>query len=148
MADQVIVVPEAEPEGGGEAAVAFAAGVATAEAAQATQEAEEAAAVAEVAVEEAAGAVTVAGEASATAWAARDDVDQLRAEFSAGLDEIRGMMADLALGAAESPLTPERIERENGPAAEEAQEEHDEHQEPEHESKRPGRYGSAKWFAR
>lgn len=145
MPDQVIVVPEAEPEGG--EAVAFAAGVAAAEAAQAGEEAAEAAAVAEVAAEEAAGAVVVAESAASTAWAARDDVDQLRAEFGAGLDEIRGMIADLAIGGAaeeESPLTPERVEREEGPAPEGE----DDGQEPKTESKSAGRYGNPRWFKR
>lgn len=139
---EVIVVPE--PETNDDAGVAFAAGVATAEAAQATEEAGEAAAVAEVAAEEAGAAVEIAGEAASTAWAAREDVDQLRAEFSGYLDEIRGMLADLATGPEpESEMTPERIERENGPAPEEG-----EGQEAATESKGAGRYGNAKWFAR
>jgi hypothetical protein len=140
----VVVVPEAEPAGGD--AVAFAAGVAAAEAAQAGEEAEEAAAVAEVAAEEAAGAVVVAESAASTAWAARDDVDQLRAEFSGYLDEIRGMVADLATGPAESELTPERVERENGPGPDDDGE--GDGQEEEHESKSAGRYGHPGWFKR
>lgn len=144
MAEAVVVVPEAESEAGGES-VAFAAGVAAAEAAQAGEEAAEAAAVAEVAAEEAAGAVVVAESAASTAWAARDDVDQLRAELSGALDEIRGMVADLAVGPAESELTPERVERENGPAPDDDQ---DDDQEEEHESKSAGRYGNPRWFKR
>lgn len=146
---EVVVVPAEEastPEGGEVAGVAFAAGMATAEAAQAGEEAAEAAAVAEVATQEAAGAAAVAVDASATAWAARDEVDQLRAEFGAGLDEIRGMIADLAVedAPAEGPLTPERIEREEGPAPEG---EEGEHQEPAAESKSTGRkYGNPRWF--
>lgn len=143
---EVVVVPDAEPEAEGTAAVAFAAGVAAAEAAQAGEEAGEAAAVAEVAAEEAAGAVVVAESAASTAWAARDDVDQLRAEVSAGMDEIRGMLADLATAPAESELTPERVERENGPGPDDDGE--DDGQEEEHESKRAGRYGHPGWFKR
>jgi hypothetical protein len=137
----VIVVPDETAESGSEG-VAFAAGVAAAEAAQAGEEAEEAAAVAEVAAEEAAGAVAIAGDAASTAWAAREDVDQLRAEFSGSLEEIRGMLADLAVPA-ESELTPERVERENGPGPED-----DDGQEEEHEPKRAGKYGSSRWFGR
>jgi hypothetical protein len=140
---EVVVIPDAEPEAEGTAGVAFAAGVAAAEAAQAGEEAEEAAAVAEVAAEEAAGAVAIAGDAASTAWAAREDVDQLRAEFSGSLDEIRGMLADLAVPA-ESELTPERVERENGPGPEGG----DDGQEEEHEPKRAGKYGSSRWFGR
>jgi len=145
MAEQVIVVPEGT-EAAADTATAFAAGVATAEAAQAGEDAAEAAAVAEVAAEEAGAAVAIAAEASATSWAAREDVEQLRAELGAGLDEIRGMIADLAVGGAEpeSELTPERIEREEGPGPEE---EHD-GQEPARESKSAGRYGNPRWFSR
>jgi hypothetical protein len=146
---EVVVVPTGEEEsaGGDVAGVAFAAGMATAEAAQAGEEAAQASVVAEVAAEEAAGAVAIAGDASATAWAAREDVDQLRAEVGAGLDEIRGMIADLAIGGGpaeeEGPLTPERIEREEGPAPEGESE----HQEPAAESKSAGkRYGNPWWF--
>lgn len=142
---EVVVVPEPQDTDTDAAGVAFAAGVATAEAAQATQDAEEATAVAEVAVEESAAAVAIAGDASATAWAAREDVDQLRAEFGAGLDEIRGMIADLATAEPESELTPERIAREEGPAPEE--EGAGDGQEEKHESKTAGRrYGNPRWF--
>ena len=142
MTAEVIVVPDETPETGSDS-VAFAAGVAAAEAAQAGEEAEEAAAAAEVATEVAEVAVTEAAAAQSTAWAARDDVEQLRAEVGAGLDEIRGMLADLATApAAESELTPERVERENGPGPD------DDDQEEEHEPKRAGRYGSARWFSR
>lgn len=140
---EVVVVPEAEPAGG--EAVAFAAGVAAAEAAQAGEEAAEAAAAAEVATEVAEVAAAAADSAHSTAWAARDDVDQLRAEVAAGMDEIRGMLADLATAPAESELTPERIERENGPGPEE---EESDGQEEEHESKTAGRYGNPRWFKR
>lgn len=148
MTEVVVVPTEQESEAGGDVAgVAFAAGMATAEASQAGEEAAQAAVVAEVAAEEAAGAVAIAGDASATAWAAREDVDQLRAEVGAGLDEIRGMIADLAIGGApaeeESALTPERVEREEGPAPEGD----DEHQEQSGESNRAGkRYGNPRWF--
>lgn len=142
---EVVVVPTEEAAGDDASAVAFAAGVATAEAAQAGEEAAEAAATAEVAAEVAGDAVAIAGDASATAWAAREDVDQLRAEFGAGLDEIRGMIADLAVGPApESELTPERIEREEGSAPEGD----GDGQEAEHESKGAGRYGNPRWFKR
>ena len=140
----VIVVPEEAPASDG--GVAFAAGVAAAEAAQAGEEAEEAAAVAEVAVSVSEDAARMASDATSTAWAARDDVEQLRAQVSAGMDEIRGMLADLATAPAESELTPERVERESGPGADDGED--GDGQEEEHESERPRHYGNPKWFKR
>ena len=144
---EVIVVPEQETTDAGEAAVAFAAGVAAAESAQASEDAAEALEVAEAAAETAEHAAEVAVEAVIAAevnGVSREDFEALRAELRAELEDVRGMVADVALGDAEGPLTPERIEREEGPAPEDD----GEHQEPAHESKRSGRYGNPRWFSR
>ena len=145
MSGEVIVVPE-ESSGSGDAAVAFAAGVAAAESAQASEDAAEALEVAEAAADVAEHAAEVALDAVMTAdrnGVSYEDMEALRAEFRAELEDVRGMVADIAVGADEGPLTPERIEREEEPAPEE----HD-GQEPKTESKRAGKYGSPRWFAR
>ena len=75
------VVVKSESEGGDQA-TAFAAGVATATAAQARQESEEAGQVAEAAVEAAEGAGASAAAAQETAWDARARYDGLAGEVS------------------------------------------------------------------
>jgi hypothetical protein len=140
MAGEVVVVPgDAEPDAG----VAFAAGVAAAEAEQAQEDAAEAVAVAEAAAEVAEHAAEAAVDAVMTAernGISREELDALRAEFAAGLEDVRGMIADALMpaGAAEEDdgVTPERIERE----------EDDQEEKP--DQKKAGRYGNPKWFAR
>lgn len=73
-----------------DASVAMAAGEASAVAAQAAEDAAEAARDAESALD-------IAGDASESAWDARAAVEEMRAEYAAALDELRGMISSLTI---------------------------------------------------
>lgn len=89
----------------GDAGPEFAAGVATATAAQAAEDAAEAESAAEVALIVAEGAAETAGAAEAAAWDARTAIDDLRFEMNSRFDELaaRTVVAEaVALEAAEA----------------------------------------------
>lgn len=77
-----------------ETGAAFAAGVATATAEQASQDAAGAEFRAELAADDAERAAATAAAAETEAWEARAAVDQLRAEMFGALDEIRESLSE------------------------------------------------------
>lgn len=99
--------------GNDDTATAFAAGVATATAAQATEDAAEAGAQAETAEIIADSAAQQAAVASETAWDARSAVDQLAATNAQQFAEIRDALAVLATPATiaqeEDDMAPEPV---------------------------------------
>src|SRR5690242_2312531 len=94
MSEPIVVVPAGEPPAPPEdAQTAFAAGVATAEAAQARVEAAEATEAALAAAEAAQAAVETAAGASETAWDARAAYDGLSGQLAALAERVEAAVA-------------------------------------------------------
>lgn len=135
------------PEGGdgGDTSTAFAAGVATAEAAQAQEESAEAVALAEAATAVAETALEVAASAESDRWADRDAVDGLRGEIAELREDVSALLVrDEPPAVTVDDLAPEVLNTPEVPA--ETGETKLETPAAGH-SKRSG-YGSDRWFGR
>lgn len=141
MGEIVVDVPDAEPAA--DEGVAFAAGVAAATAATAAEGAQEAEQTAET-------ALRVSEGAAEAAYDARADVESLRGELAARLDELDArlsMTAAVAVETAEVVATSDVDDL----APEDQADEHDAgpapaSQESAEQPKSKGRFGSDRWF--
>lgn len=138
-----VIIPEGSE--GGDTSTAFAAGVATAEAAQAQEESAEAVALAEAATAVAETALEVAASAESDRWADRDAVDGLRAEVAGLRDDVAAVLArDEPPAVTVDDLAPEVLNTPEVPAESEGDKKAST---PAGTGKRSG-YGSDRWFGR
>lgn len=135
-----IVIPEAgePPE---TAALAFAAGVATAEAEAAGEQAQEAETAAEAATVVAQAALEVAQAGESDRWAHREAVADLTEQVRALREEVAELRTPVAPAVTEDDLAPEAL------AHPEIPEDHEEGGETPEPTRRKG-YGSDRWFGR